>query len=145
MREQFLPYHEIDYLKRLASLNILPLDSKFIHSNLLLFHNVIHELIPIKMPDEITTFSARTSSTIQSSHKYQIKSDISIKKMALSNSFFIRSLSLWNRLPNECRQLQDHSAFRVMVLDYLWSLVENFINDINNSNPTSTLIDREPD
>ena len=45
--EQFLPYHEIDYLKRLTSLNILPLESKFIYSDLLLFHKVIHELIPI--------------------------------------------------------------------------------------------------
>ena len=144
LREQFLPYHEIDYLKRLTALNILPLESKFIYSDLLLFHKVIHELIPIKIPDEITTLSARTRSTIQSSHKYQIKSDISIKKNALSNSFFIRSLSHWNRLPDECRQLQDHSAFRVKVLDYLWSLVENRVSDINN-NPTSTLIDREPD
>ena len=64
--------------------------------------------------------------------------------MVLSNSFFIRSLSHWNRLTDECRQLQDHSAFRVKVLDYLWSLVEKRISDINNNNPTSTLVDREP-
>ena len=145
LREQFLSYHEIDYLKKLTSLNILPLESKFINSDLLLFHKIIHELIPITIPDEITTLSARTRSTIQSSHKYQIKSGISIKKMVLSNSFFMRSLSHWNRLPDECRQLQHHSAFREKVLKYLWSLVENRINDINNNNPTSTLIDREPD
>ena len=75
LREQFLPYHEIDCLKRLTSLNILPLESKVIYSDLLLFHKVIHELIPIKIPDEITTLSACTRSTIQSSHKYQVKSD----------------------------------------------------------------------
>ena len=66
LREQFLPYHKIDYLKRLTSLNILPLESKFIYSDLLLFHKIIHELFPIKIPDEITTLSARTRSTIQS-------------------------------------------------------------------------------
>ena len=118
LREQFLSYHEIDYLK-LTSLNILPLESKFIYSGLLLFHKIIHELIPITIPDEITTLSARTRSTIQSSHKYQIKGGSSINKMVLSNSFFMRSLSHWNRLPDECRQLQDHSAFREKVLKYL--------------------------
>ena len=47
-----------------------------------------------------------------------------------------------NRLPNECRKTPDHSVFKIKVLEYLWSLVENRLNAVNYNLVSS---DREPD
>ena len=52
LKEQFTQYNEVEYLEKLSSLNILPLEYKFILSDLLLFHKLVYEQIP----KEITNF-----------------------------------------------------------------------------------------
>ena len=51
-------------------------------------------------------------------------------------------MSHWNRLPDECRKTLDPSVFKIKVLEYLWSLVENRLNAANYNLVSS---DREPD
>ena len=70
------------------------------------------------------------------------RGSINIKKKVLSNSFYIRAMSHWNRLPDECRKTEDHSTFKTKVLTYLWSLVEN---RLNMANCNLNISDREPD
>ena len=52
--EQYQSYSELDYLRKLTSLDILPLSYKFIHSDLVFFHNIFYNIIPISFPNEIT-------------------------------------------------------------------------------------------
>ena len=40
-------------------------------------------------------------------------------------------MSHWNRLLDECRKTPDPSVFKIKVLEYLWSLVENRLNAAN--------------
>ena len=61
------------------------------------------ELVPMIFPDEITPSSTNTRSSTHFSNRYQVKSNINIKKKVLSNSFYIRAMSHRNRLPDECR------------------------------------------
>ena len=142
VHEQFIPYREADYLKKLTTLNILPIEYKFILSDLLLFHESIFELVPVIFPHEIVPSTTRTRSSTQLSSRYQVRGSINIKKKVLSNSFYIRAMSHWNRLPDECRKTEDHSTFKTKVLTYLWSLVGN---RLNMANCNLDISDREPD
>ena len=70
VHEQFIPYREADYLKKLTTLNILPIEYKFILSDLLLFHESIFELVPVIFPHEIVPSTTRTRSSTQLSNRY---------------------------------------------------------------------------
>ena len=118
VHEQYTPYQETDYLKKLSKLNILPLEYKFILSDLLMFHRSMFELVPMSFPNEIVPSSTNTRSSAHFSNRYQVKSNINIKKKVLSNSFYKRAMSHWNRLPDECRKTPDHSVFKIKVLEY---------------------------
>ena len=51
--EQYQSYSELDYLRKLTSLDILPLSYKFIHSDHVFFHKIFYNIIPISFPNEI--------------------------------------------------------------------------------------------
>ena len=142
LKEQFTSYNEAEYLEKFISLNILPMEYKFIMSDLLLFHKFIYELIPVSIPEEIIPLSVRTRSHANTSHKYQVKCDVQVKKNVLCSSYFIRSVHHWNLLPDECREIPTSAQFRWAVMDHLWSLVKKRCNELkNDTNP----IEREPD
>ena len=118
------------------------MEYKFIVSDLLLFHKFIYELIPVSVPEEIIPLSVRTRSHANTSHKYQVKCDVQVKKNVLCSSYFIRVVHHWNLLPDECREIPTSAQFRSAVMDHLWSLVKKRCNELkNDTNP----IEREPD
>ena len=96
LHEQFVPYHEIDYLRKLVELKILPLEQKFILSDLMIFHKFVFQHIPLELPNEIVPQRSCTRSNTNSSTKYQLVNEITIKNKTFSNSFFVRTLSHWN-------------------------------------------------
>ena len=116
LREQFKSYQEKEYLTKLRSLNIFPLEYKFILSDLLIFHKIVFELIPIELPSEIVPLVARTRSSTSVSYKFQIKNDISNKKKVFSNSFLSRAIHYWNRLPDDVRNISQFSQFKSSVI-----------------------------
>ncbi len=54
----------------------------------------------------------------------KLKSIIAPKFDAFKNSYFYRSLNLWNSLPLEIRSFESSSIFKTKVKDHLWSLAE---------------------
>ena len=141
LKKQFTSYNEAEYLEKLISLNILPMEYKFIMSDLLLFHKFIYELIPVSVPEEIIPLSFRTRSHDNTSQKYQVKCDVQVKKNVLCSSYFIRAVHHWNLLPDECREIPTSAQFTSAVMDHLWSLVKKRCNELkNDTNP----IEREP-
>ena len=120
LREQFKSYQEEEYLTKLRSLNILPLEYKFILSDLLIFHKIVFELIPIELSREILPLVARTRSCTSVLYKYQINNDISNKKKFFSNSFPSRVIHYWNRLPDDVKNISQFSPFKSSVIQYLW-------------------------
>ena len=89
------------------------------------------------MPLEITNFNPRTRSSNNIIYKYQLTEDITDTKRSISNSFFVRTMAQWNRLPDEIRVIINFTSFESAVDRYLWN---EFI--ILNSLTDS---DREPD
>ena len=73
-------------------------------------------MVPMIFPNEIVPSSTKTTSSTHFSNRYQVKSNINIKKKVLSNSFYTRAMSHWNRLLEECRKTPDPSVFKIKVL-----------------------------
>ena len=142
LKEQYIPYSEAEYLEKLISLNILPLQYKFTLSDLLLLHKCVYELIPLKIPEEIVPLDTRTRSNANTTKKYQLSSEIQIRKNVLASSFFVRAIHQWNQLPDGCRENPIPSQFKSNVMNYMWSLVKNRLRNLNHNN---TPIEIEPD
>ena len=136
-RESFTPYNESEYMDKLKSIEILPMKQHFLKYDLLLFFKIIHELVPITMPHEITKFNPRTRSNTNNLYKYQLHENITNAKRFISNSFFVRTMTQWNRLPDDIRVIENFTSFESAVNDHLWREVTN-LNPIPES-------DREPD
>ena len=142
LKEQYIIYSEAEYLEKLISLNILPLHYKFILSDLLLLHKCVYELIPSKIPEEIVPLDTRTRSNANTTKKYQLSSEIQIRKKVLASSFFVRAIHQWNQLPDGCRENPIPSQFKSNVMNYMWSLVKNRLRNLNHNN---TPIEIEPE
>ena len=138
LRESFQAYTDILYFTKLKELDILPVDYYFIKSDLKLFYKIIHELVPIKMPEDIVDCDTRTRSRYNSQLSFQLHARISSTKRILSNSFFVRTMSEWNRLPLQIRKLKDFSSFKNALDKY-------FMNTLSKDIETFSESDREPD
>ena len=76
LKESFQAYTDMLYLKKLKELDILPVDYYFIKSDLQLFYKIIHELVPIKMPEDIVDCDPRTRSRHNSQLLFQLHAKI---------------------------------------------------------------------
>ena len=107
-------------------------------NDLIVFHKVIHNSILASLPKEVIQNRSRTRSS-NSNLTYQLTESVSAPKHSLTNSFFIRSMSHWNRLPNEIRELVDQNEFRISLEKHFWMRT---LSHSDNNIPES---DREPD
>ena len=86
---------------------------------------------------EITYFNLRTRYSNNIIYKYQLTEDITNTKRSISNSFFVRTMVQWNRLPDEIRVIISFTSFESALERYLWN-VFIILNSLKDS-------DREPD
>ena len=89
-------YSECDYLERLHKLDLLPINSKFLFTDLLLFHRIVNCDIQINLPGHITKVrpssnhqACTRSNTITISDDLMFKSSEWCNVAAVSNSFFL--------------------------------------------------------
>ena len=104
----------------------------------MIFHKFVFKHIPLELPNEVVHQRSCTRSNTDSSTRFQLVNDITIKNKTFSNSFFVRALSHWNRLPEYCRDICEPVKF----MEHLWSAVKNRIIELNHDDVT---VDREPD
>ena len=133
-----MSYSESEYYGKLKSLKILPLEYYFLNSDLIIFHKIIHKSIPVLLPRELVKNNSCTRLNINTNLNYQLHESISTSKQVLSNSFFLHSVSHWNRLPNEIKELSDINEFKLALEKYLWTRMSLHLDTVNES-------DREPD
>ena len=137
-KESYMSYSESEYYGKLKSLKILPLEYYFLNSDLIIFHKIIHKSIPVLLPRELVKINPHTRLNSNTNLNYQLHESISTPKQVLSNSFFLRSVSHWNRLPNEIKELSDINEFKLALEKYLWTRMSLHLDTVNES-------DREPD
>ena len=79
LHEQFVPHYEVDYPRKLSELKILPLEQKFILSDLMIFHKFVFKHIPLELPYQIVPQRSCTTTNTNSSIKYRLVNEIAIK------------------------------------------------------------------
>ena len=136
-REGFKLYDNKEYFLKLNDLKILTIDHFFLN-DLLLFYKIIHELVPIRLPDDIIECNPRTRSRHNSKYLFQLHERLNTTKRTLSNSFFVRTTSEWNRLPLEIRSATELSSFRFKLEEHLFKSMSIDSETLNESA-------REPD
>ena len=96
---------------------ILPLAKRFIFNDIILFHKIFNNLMPVQMPDYLSLFSGITRLRCSN---------------ALNRSFFYRTHMYWNSLPLEIREIRSHEIFKREVKDYLWKMAHDELIDNDN-------------
>ena len=124
LKETYIPYSGSEYYEKLKYLEILPMDY-FLKHDMHLFYKVIHEVIPIKLPKEIVKSRLCTRSSHNDNLIFNLHESIRDTKRILSNSYFIRSISNWNRLPKVIRESDSFNEFKNELNKYFWSHITN--------------------
>ena len=138
LKETYMPYSESEYYEKLKYLEILPMDYFFLKHDMHLFYKVIHEVIPIKLPKEIVRSRLCTRSSHNDNLIFNPHESICDTKRVLSNSYFIRSIYNWNRLPKVIGESDSFDEFKNELDKYFWS----HITSIHKGIPES---DKDPD
>ena len=145
--EENLSYSPDQYISKCKAVNILPLSLKFDLNDLLFFHKVLNDLVPVPLPPYLSFYQG--NSRLRSCHLDSLSlvcsiiprsSQSSIRSTnSLTKSFFYRSHILWNNLPFETRVISCPSLFRSSVEKFLWSSILNSDPEtsLNNSYPSS--------
>ena len=124
LSEEHLSYYSYDeYIRKCRQVNILPMEHKFDLNDLILFHKVVHDLLPVTLPDYLSLFSGQTR--LRSTHLDRLSFVCTLLPQGkstslLDKSFFFRVHSLWNKLPLEIREIESPSIFRIKLTKHLW-------------------------
>ena len=132
LNEQFCSYSELDYLKRLFDLKIMPFSYKFAFNDMKLFYKICNDLVPISLPDYVITRTNTRTSSADATPVYCIDPNlISSYKHVFTHSFFPRCISLWNTLPTDVRISASFHEFCNKLEAYYWKDVTSHLNDID--------------
>ena len=94
----------------------------------MVFHKIVNGIIPVTLPNYIVI--CRSEGMQYTRHNAQIsyRSDISTYistivpcSDAIRNSFYYRSMLIWNGLPLCIRQSESFFTFKAKLFKYLWS------------------------
>ena len=143
--EENLSYPPEKYISKCREINILPLAKKFDLNDLIFFHKVVNNLVPVPLPEYLKFYQG--GSRLRKCHLDVFSLVCSIiprssqkttnSQNPLSKSFFYRTHLLWNSLPFELRKTSDPSKFKSELLKYMWSSLSN--EDPNSSSVDSSL------
>ena len=139
-------YNELEYLRRLHNLDLLPMGYKFDYTDILLFYKIYYNRSVIKLPSYLIPIDdndrSRFRATIKPPDYYtrmqtlnmsvmrndrldilSLKCNIEAKSPALKNNFFYRTHLLWNRLPKEIRELDNICDFQKKLKHHMWDVI----------------------
>ena len=122
LSEQFKSYGSDEYLTKLKKLDILPMKYKFMFTDLVLFHKIVHHHVPIDLPQYIETKSFTRSSN-SDTLSYSISSHIRNHKRIFQSNFFARCITPWNALRLDLRELSNVIQFSIGIKKHLWERV----------------------
>ena len=102
LSEEYLKYNSyITYIQKCRQVNLLPLTKRFDLNDLIWFHKILYNLIPLKLPDYLSFFDG--NSRLRSCHldNLSIISSLQARSLninCLKKSFFYRTHTEWNAL-----------------------------------------------
>ena len=138
--EQNYHYDVEVYLNRCSQLKITPMSTFFDIRDLILFHKIVYERIPISLPTFIKPYTGygrlRNANLDSQSFISDAFSNVlnSSSRSPFYKSFFHKVLHTWNRLPFLIRSIPNEPQFKHKVTDFLWSEI---LNSVGASIPIS--------
>ena len=145
LSEQYENYDELSYLTKLKTLDLLPIEFNLVHTDLSLFHKIVHELVNIKLPHYMRQITPDDLTRLRSDHRdtTQIICEVEERLDVFKNSFFNRSYIYWNTLPLNLRQKQDVDEFQKGLKEYLWLVLLDEYNSDGNTSLSSFFSDSD--
>ena len=130
--EEGIRYNTLStYIQKCRQVDLLPISSRFELTELIIFHKILYELYPVKLPSYLSFYNG--NSRLRSSHfdRLTVISSIHPKsssytvtnmssRSALGNTFFYRTHLKWNNLPFDIRNTSDPSKFKDALIKQLW-------------------------
>ena len=130
LNEEYVSYSNADnYHCKCKELDILPMTMRFDLCDLVLFHKIVHELIPIKLPEYILRYSGssrlRNSNLDSMSYVFNNAYLTSNSRSKLYKSFYYRVIHIWNTLEFNARNTADITEFKRITKRHLWNRIFN--------------------
>ena len=142
-------YNDIEYLSRLRDLDLLPMESRFDYTDLVMFHNIYHEKSIVKLPSYITpitnndrgrlrvnirqpdrlnqpessVLSSLSQRRINRLDNFSLKSTVEAKSRPFKGSYFFRTHIKWNDLPAALKGEPESSVFQAKLKKHFWDLL----------------------
>ncbi len=143
LNEQCYTYSNDYYIQKLIDLDILPMAQKFIFNDMVMLYKIINNLVPVSLPDYII-IRDNTRSSING-NIFGIDPELVCHPInnTFGQSFFPRSISVWNHLSIETKESVSIETFKTNLNAYLWNLVTSSSDNSHSSSIQSS--DIEPD
>ena len=120
--ESHLKYSVYEYHLRLMKLELLPLPDFFAVKKLKLFYLIVNDLSPLKLPSYIIK-SGRLRSD-NNNVNYSISASMKQPLVsAFHSSYFTSSITLWNSLNTEIKNLACYRSFLNSLNDFYWKSI----------------------
>ena len=140
LSEQYRSYSDSMFLTKQVELDILPMEYKFIYTDLVPFHQIVHKLVDIELPSYIcpkptssvgsrfkTPFAISSgvdsSNIIIQNDNLQFRSIMAPKVNAFKYGFFYRTHLEWNKLPFEIRKGENLDNFKELLKKHIWKII----------------------
>ena len=131
LKEPFVSYSDSEFLIKQYNIDLLPMKYKFIHTDLVIFHNVVYEAVKISMPEYIVRKGPSDFQKVTRQNKQALETNDTLlfkcttrsKINSFENDFFVRTYKAWNDLPLSMREVTDSNKFRNLLKQHLWNLL----------------------
>ena len=124
----YVSYTQEEFSKKQREYDILPMKARFRLNDLKLFYQIVNSLVPIDLPKYITfagasqtRYTRRTAGIIEGDDTTTLCCSIVPNCDVFSNSYFYRTMKMWNSLPVSVRQASGISLFKSELTRFLWS------------------------
>ena len=131
-------YDQETYVNKCMQIQIIPMLKFFDINDLVLFHKIIYERVPLSLPNFIHRYSgsgrlrqANLDSLSFVSHVNSDHNNMSCRS-PFYKTFYYKVLYVWNSLPYHIRSIPDTSNFKNKIKTYFWQELAS-----NNSNSLS--------
>ena len=128
LNEEHASYKTVNiYYRKCNELNILPMNMRFDLSDLVLFHKIVHQLIPMKIPEYISRYTG--SSRLRNSHLDSMSFIFNNayptreSRSKLYKCFYYRTIHTWNALDFNTRNTADIVEFKRVTKRHLWNKI----------------------
>ena len=131
LKEQHESYSYHVFLNKQKELDLLPMEYRFLFTDLVLFFRIINNDVKIKLPyyimrnepQDIKSVTRRSLPIKDGVDHLQYKCILQPKVKCFQDSYFVRTCKKWNEIPFEIRSLDQIDKFKKLLKDHLWLIL----------------------